>query len=87
MANLAQIAPMPEQKDVCTPQSRTVYYAYQNWPKEYDGEIRATNETITTIENSGKLFRSSKCPMYIEEGWVIQIHRYLPRTKLIVGIR
>ncbi|KAG7364413.1 hypothetical protein IV203_037615 [Nitzschia inconspicua] len=91
MANLAQLAPMPEAKDVCTPARRTVLYAYKNWPIEY-GQIdqfidSASASATTTIENYGKLFRSSKCPQFIEEGWVQQFDRFLPKTKLIVGIR
>lgn len=87
MANLAQLAPMPESKDVCTPASRTALYAYKNWPKEY-GELKNSNDSaISTIDNSGKLFRSSKCPQFIEEGWVQMFNLHLPKTKLIVGIR
>lgn len=90
MANLAQLAPMPEAVDVCTPPSRTVLYAYDHWPKQF-GQLKesnfSTSVTPTTIENHGKLFRSSKCPTFIEEGWVGQLSRFLPKTKLIVGIR
>jgi hypothetical protein len=87
MANLASLAPMPMEQDVCTPPRRTVLYAYKNWPKKY-GQLKHNNDrTVTTISNSGKLFRSSKCPMFIEEGWVEEISQFLPKTKLIVGIR
>lgn len=88
MANLALIAPMPQEADVCTPPRRTVLYAYKNWPKKFGG-IQQSNTTtsITTIANSGKLFRSSKCPMFVEEGWIEDICRFLPKTKLIIGIR
>ena len=49
-ANLGYIAPMPI-ADVCTPIHSTVYYAYKNWPKEFDN---ATNPT--------KILRGTKCP-------------------------
>jgi hypothetical protein len=79
---------MPDAQDVCTPARRTVLYSYKNWPPEY-GQLKLANHSTspTTIESDGKLFRSSKCPQFIEEGWVQEFDKFLPKTKLIVGIR
>jgi len=72
MANLGKLAPMPI-ADVCTPVHQTVYYSYKNWPGRF-GE--------------NKLLRGTKCPAYISTGTEINgFSKYLPRTKLIVGIR
>ena len=75
MANLGYIAPMPV-SDVCTRVSQTTYYSYKNWPKEHQG-----NQT------EEKLFRGSKCPMFLESNMVTELDNLLPRTKLIAGIR
>mmetsp|Transcript_6375 Transcript_6375/g.8508 ORF Transcript_6375/g.8508 Transcript_6375/m.8508 type:complete len:393 (+) Transcript_6375:151-1329(+) len=74
-ANLAHIAPMPEEQDVCTPIHPTVYYAYKNWPQQY------------SAPDKEKLFRGTKCPAFIQGGWLAEWSKHLPRTKLIVGIR
>jgi hypothetical protein len=70
-ANLGTIAPMPI-GDVCTPVHQTVYYSHINWPKQYD-------------PNGTKPLRGSKCPMQIDN--LQSYSQYLPRTKMIVGIR
>lgn len=74
-ANLGYIAPMPI-ADVCTRIPQTVYYSYRNWPNRYP-DAQGRNDT--------KLYRGTKCPSSIHNlrDW----SRYLPRTKLIVGIR
>ena len=73
-ANLGYLAPMPI-ADVCTPVHQTVWYSYHNWPKTYqkDGE--------------DKLFRGTKCPAFIQGKWLLDYSKYLPRTKLIAGVR
>lgn len=70
-ANLGNIAPMPI-ADVCTPVHQTVYYSYINWPKEF-GE--------------GKKIRGTKCPAFIQDTWLLEWSKHLPKTKLILGIR
>eukprot|EP00521_Asterionellopsis_glacialis_P008979 CAMPEP_0195286080 /NCGR_PEP_ID=MMETSP0707-20130614/3672_1 /TAXON_ID=33640 /ORGANISM="Asterionellopsis glacialis, Strain CCMP134" /LENGTH=439 /DNA_ID=CAMNT_0040345673 /DNA_START=210 /DNA_END=1529 /DNA_ORIENTATION=+ len=76
-ANLGYLAPMPI-ADVCTPAPQTVYYAYQNWPTEFP----ASNHNST---NATKILRGSKCPAFIHA--MREWSHYLPRTKIIVGIR
>ena len=72
MANLGKLAPMPL-ADVCTPVHKTVYYSYKNWPERF---------------GATKLLRGTKCPAYISTGTEINdFSKYVPRTKLIVGIR
>lgn len=75
-ANLGYLAPMPLE-DICTPVHQTVWYAYQNWPTKY-----ATEEGGTE-----KLWRGTKCPAFIQGEWLLDWSKYLPRTKLIVGVR
>ncbi len=70
-ANLGKLAPMPV-ADICTPIHQTVYYAHQNWPKEFGEE---------------KILRGTKCPAFIQDEWLKEWSTYLPRTKLIIGIR
>jgi len=76
IANLGRLAPIPAE-DICTPVEKTVWYAYKNWPKQYGLD---------------KPYRGVKCPWAID-GFGAQppilkdISKYLPRTKLIVGIR
>ena len=76
IANLGNIAPIPA-ADICTPVYKTVWYAYKNWPGEYGQE---------------KLMRGVKCPSIID-GFSVgppilkDFSKYLPRTRLIVGIR
>jgi len=76
IANLGNIAPIPA-ADVCTPVYKTVWYAHKNWPREYGRE---------------KLLRGVKCPSIID-GFSVgppilkDFSKYLPRTRLIVGIR
>lgn len=72
-ANLGLVAPLPI-SDVCTPIHQTVYYAYHNWPRIY-----GNNET--------KVLRGTKCPAFINDDWLIEWSTYLPKTKLILGIR
>lgn len=57
--------------DVCTPVSQIVYYSYMNWPKKF---------------GTNKVLRGTKCPAYAG-GWLPEFSLYLPRTKLILGIR
>ena len=71
-ANLGYVAPMPEIKDICTPVHNTVFYSYKNWPQEFGEE---------------KVLRGSKCPQYIEGGFLEDYSKHLPRTTVIVGIR
>ena len=70
-ANLGHYAPMPI-ADVCVPLHPTVYYAYHNWPKQFD-------------PNGTKPLRGSKCPSYVDNA--VEINKHLPKTKLILGIR
>lgn len=49
-ANLGYIAPMPI-ADVCGTIKNTVYFAYKNWPKEFDN-----------VTNPTKILRGTKCP-------------------------
>jgi hypothetical protein len=74
-ANLGYLAPMPIE-DICTPVHQTVWYAYKNWPKEYQKQ-----------GEEDKLWRGTKCPAFIQGEWLISWSEYLPRTKLIVGVR
>jgi len=79
-ANLGYLAPMPI-ADVCTPVHQTVYYAYKNWPKKFP-DAQGNIDT--------KLYRGTKCPALIDSNGVMGLEKYskyLPRTKLIVGIR
>ena len=76
MANLGRLAPMDIQ-DICTPVHQTVYYSYMNWAKKYGED---------------KILRGSKCPAYLRIGasksnWLVAYSKYLPKTKLIIGIR
>ena len=71
-ANLGQIAPLPI-GDICTPVHQTIYYAYKNWPKKYGSE--------------SKVLRGTKCPAFIDGAWLKEWSLYLPKTKLILGIR
>ena len=72
MANLAEYAPMPPAIDVCTPTHNTVYYAYHNWVQQY----------------GDKPLKGNKCPQYLEsKDWTQEFSTYLPKTKLIAGIR
>ncbi len=73
-ANLGYIAPMPV-ADVCTPVHQTVYYSYKNWVEKYQQN------------NEEKLFRGTKCPAFIQGGWLRAWSDHVPRAKLIVGIR
>ena len=75
-ANLGSIAPMPI-SDVCTPLAQSVYYAYKNWPNEYNANNAYLNQT--------KILRGTKCPKHI--GYLDEYSRSLPKTLLIVGIR
>jgi len=70
-ANLGNLAPMPV-ADICTPISKTVYYAYKSMPKLY-GEH--------------KMFRGSKCPQYITSNWIEALSKLVPHTTIIIGIR
>mmetsp|Transcript_20950 Transcript_20950/g.31595 ORF Transcript_20950/g.31595 Transcript_20950/m.31595 type:complete len:408 (+) Transcript_20950:176-1399(+) len=70
-ANLGYVAPMPV-ADVCTPVHQTVYYSYKNWPKQY---------------GKGKPYRGTKCPAFLQGQWLVEWSEYLPRAKIIVGIR
>jgi hypothetical protein len=70
-ANLGELAPLPI-ADVCVPVHQTVYYAYKNWPGEYD-------------PNATKPLRGTKCPTYVENAQ--EVTKYLPKTKMIIGIR
>lgn len=79
MANLARIAPMPPAQDVCTPVHQIVYYSYVGWEREYQ------NTTEDGVKR--KIFRGTKCPAYISGGWLEEWSKYLPRTKIIIGIR
>jgi len=72
MAKLSKFAAMPL-SDICTPVHQTVYYAYKNWPKQYD-------------HNGTKILKGTKCPRAIDPD-VSQFSTFLPRTKLIIGIR
>jgi len=74
-ANLGYLAPMPI-KDICTPVHQTVWYAYKNWPKDYQKQ-----------GEEEKLWRGTKCPAFIQGKWLLPWSQHLPRTKLIVGIR
>jgi len=76
IANLGQLAPIPA-GDICTPVHKTVWYAYKNWPGRHGMD---------------KPYRGVKCPAAIDSfgtGPPIlgDLSKYLPRTKLIVGIR
>jgi len=76
MANLGTLAPM-DVGDICTPVHQTVYYSYMNWPK---------------MHGEDKILRGSKCPAYLQVGaskdnWLVSYSDYLPKTKLIIGIR
>ena len=76
IANLGQLAPIPA-ADICTPLHKTVWYAYHNWPREHGLD---------------KPYRGVKCPAMIDSFGVgspilRDLSKYLPRTKLIVGIR
>eukprot|EP00977_Amphora_coffeiformis_P017073 scaffold5479_cov199-Amphora_coffeaeformis.AAC.12 len=76
-ANLGYLAPMPI-ADVCTPVAQTVYYAYQNWPKQY---VDKNNQR----PNATKLYRGTKCPRFTSD--LREWSHHLPKTKLIIGIR
>lgn len=78
-ANLAYLAPMPGDQDICTPVHQTVYYSYVNWPEHF-----SSNSYPNGTE---KLLRGTKCPAIISDGWLKDWSLYLPRTKLIIGIR
>jgi len=71
MANLATITPMP-MADVCTPVHQTVWYSYNNWPRDYGND---------------KILRGAKCPSLLDGGIIKQYSEFLPKTKLILGIR
>lgn len=75
-ANLGRVAPLPI-ADVCTPVHQTVYYAYHNWPRDF-----GNNES-----ESKMVMRGTKCPAFINDSWLLEWSKYLPRTKLIMGIR
>lgn len=72
-ANLGKYAPMPI-GDICTPVHQTVYYAYINWPRENDNVTHPT-----------KPLRGTKCPQFASD--LRPFTQYLPRTKIILGIR
>ncbi len=72
MANLGRHAPLPV-ADVCTPAAQTVWYSYFNWPKEF-------GNNMTTM-------RGTKCPSVLDNGFIREYSKYLPRTKIIIGIR
>ena len=74
MRTLSAVASMPPELDVCTPPGNAVYYAYRNWPKQFDPE-------------GTKLLKGTKCPYYIEGPDLDTFGRNLPKTRLIVGIR
>lgn len=89
-ANLGYYAPMPI-GDVCTPVHQTVYYAYRNWPKTY-GHRRSLPPSNSSSNNNNtqeeKLLRGSKCPRLLEtDNDIRDVPLYLPKTKLIVGLR
>jgi len=73
-ANLGYLAPMPV-SDICTPVHQTVWYSYKNWAPKYQKE------------GEEKVFRGTKCPAFIQGTWLKEWSKYLPRTKLIVGVR
>jgi hypothetical protein len=73
MANLGHLAPMPV-ADICTPASKIVYYPYHGWSDEFD---LGKNMTL----------RGSKCPAYIDGGFLSDYSTSLPKTLLIIGIR
>jgi len=70
VSKLAGIAAMPVD-DACTPTHQTVFYAYKNWPEKYGAE---------------KLLKGTVCGSYIGQESVQEWSKYLPRTKLIIGI-
>ena len=79
MRTLSAVAFMPNSTDVCTPIKQTAYYSYVNWPQQYDG--------VGPWEYSAeKPLTGSKCPYHLEKN-MRSIKKYMPQTKLIVGIR
>jgi hypothetical protein len=70
-ANLGAYAPMPV-SDICVPLNTLVWYAYVNWPQEYDPD-------------GVKPLRGNKCPNDVDNAR--EITTYLPKTKIILGIR
>jgi hypothetical protein len=86
MSLLSSITPMPSDKDICTPLSSIVWYAYHLWPKEHTYDNQTKGHHFQFVDT--KPLRGTKCPYYIESkndrmGFAMS----LPKTKLIVGIR
>jgi len=57
--------------DVCATLEGQVHYSYINWPKEY---------------GVNKILRGTKCPQFIDKV-LDDFSKFLPKTKLIAGIR
>ena len=78
-ANLGYLAPMPI-GDVNVPIHNTVWYAYKNWPTQFNNTNNILNET--------KILRGTKGPQIVSSNYLrLKYSVYLPKTVLIVGIR
>lgn len=95
-ANLGRYAPMPI-ADVCTPIHKTVWYAYKLWPQQYgkaenDGDDDRNDDGDGRNEQAvdallAKPLRGTKCPQTVNVLELRDYSKFLPKTKVIVGIR
>lgn len=71
---LSTLAPKPD-GNVCTPLSKTVWYAYNSWPEQY---------------GSSKEMRGTQCMTYMAAGHenpIKEFNEFLPKTKIFIGIK
>jgi len=85
--NLALIAPMPT-GDMCLDPKALVTTSYLYWAQEDNNNNPNKNSESKQKEGHQQLYTGIKCPRYVSTPSILtKFSKYLPKTKIIIGIR